>query len=144
MCFQTKPYCCCTRKHIWNRSKLSRITVHVLSIFRAWLVVIFCQTWKWKYLSVNKWVISLQSSSLPNKIEILPKSSKDVTKLFRVCNQKPCLLHTRSLISNVIDFFYDLKLFKTINRNCFDFGDSLTIILRSVNYVYIVDPPPPT
>ena len=37
---------CCyyEQRHTWNRSKLPSITVHILTIFRAWLVVFFLQT----------------------------------------------------------------------------------------------------
>ena len=55
--------------------------------------------------------------------------------LLRVCNPKPCLQYTRSLVFDVIDFICDLKLVKAINGNYSDVADGLITIPRSINYV---------
>ena len=80
---------------IWNHSKLPLFTVHVLSIFRTWLIVFFFRLEN-RNTSLNKWVIfSSKSLCLFSKIETLPKSSKN--KLPRVCNPKVWLQNTCSL-----------------------------------------------
>ena len=43
-------------------------------------------------------------------------------------NPKPYLQYTCSLACNLIDFTYNLKLFKDIIRNYFDVADSLVTI----------------
>ena len=55
-------------------------------------------------------------------------------KLPRMCNPMSCLQYTCSLVYEVIDFIYDFKLFKGINRNYFDVTDSLITIPRSISY----------
>ena len=70
--------------------------------------------------SLNKWAIS-------NKIEILSKYLK-----IQTCLQ--CLQYAFSLVCDVINFICNLKLFKAINRNYFDIGDSLIAIPWSINY----------
>ena len=86
--------------------------------------------------SLNKWTISSSKSlSSSNKIAILSKSSKDTNEAFSVCNPNPCMQYACSLLSDVIDLFCDLKLFKAINRNYFDVADSLIIIPRMLTMV---------
>ena len=129
MCFLTKPYCCYTRKHTWNRSELPRITVYVLSVFRSWLVVFFSNL-KIEILTLsNKWLISYSKSlSSSNKLEILSKSSKETNEAFFMCAiQRPRLQHICSLVCDVVDFICDRKLFKAI-------VGSLITIVRSINY----------
>ena len=61
------------------------------------------------------------------------------TKLPRVRNPKSCLQYACSLVCDVIDFIYDLKLFKAINKIYSDNADSLTTIPPSVNYAVTKD-----
>ena len=78
-------FCWHARKYTWNRWKLPRITVQVLSIFRACLVdffvfvsLFFLRLENKKLTLLNKWIISSSKSlSSSDKIEILSKSSKD-------------------------------------------------------------------
>ena len=55
-------------------------------------------------------------------------------KFPRGCKPKPCLQYTCSLVCDIIDFICELKLFKAINRNYFDFVDSVIIFPRPINY----------
>ena len=58
-------------------------------------------------------------------------------KLLRVCNPKPCLPYTCSLVCDKIDFICDFKLFKAINRNYFDVSGNLIAIPWFIDYAFI-------
>ena len=68
-----------------------------------------------------------------NKIEIYFKSFEDTNEASSVCNPKPCIQYACSLLCDVIGFSCDLKLIEAVNRNYFDFADSLITIPRSFN-----------
>ena len=72
-----------------------------------------------KNTSLNKLVFFL-TRSLPssNKIEILSKSSKNTNQASSMCNPKPRIQHTISLVCDVI---YDLRFFKAISKCCRQF-----------------------
>ena len=150
MCFQTKPYCCYTRKHAWNRSKLPCTTINVLSIFRAWLVIfvsnlkmknyLHFQVWN-KNNQLSKWLISSSKllNHFPNhliKSKYCLNHLNILTKLPRMCTQRHFFNMLNFQNTNWrIDLICSFKLFKAISRNYFDVLDTHnTTIPWSNNY----------
>ena len=121
MCFLTKPCSLYQKTYL----KSFEITSYLRYLFLKCKIQIF--------IILNKWLF-FPSKSLLIKQKHCLNHLKIPTKFPRVCNSKPCLQYTCSLVCDAIDFICNLKLFKAFNRNYFDVADSLETLPQFINY----------
>ena len=112
---------CYNRKHIEIVRSYPLLRYMFLVYLEPKICCFFFKLLNKNTYSLNKLeIFSSKWLSSPYKTKIWCKNNLNIeTKLPRVCNLKPCLQCSCSLVCDVIDFTRDVKLFKATKGNFF-------------------------